>query len=129
MNSSNIGGSAGGMGADPHPWVKEFPGTLTVCDKNGIIIDMTDLAARVFADGGNPDLVGAQIYDCHPEAAKVKLKAVMDGRRANVYTFTKDGRKKLVFQAPWTVDGEYAGYLDLTIEIPADMPHFDRDAK
>jgi hypothetical protein len=129
MNLSNTGRPAGGTRADPHPWVKEFPGTLTVCDKNGIIIDMTDRAAKAFAEGGNPDLVGAPVYDCHPEAAKVKLKALMDGRRPNVYTFTKNGRKKFVFQAPWFIDGEYAGYLDLTLEIPEDMPHFDRDAK
>ncbi len=129
MNPSNIGRPTGGTGADPHPWVKEFPGTLTVCDKDGIIVDMTDRAAKAFAQDGRPDLIGAPILDCHPEAAKVKLKALFDSRRTNVYTFTKDGRKKLVFQTPWTVAGEYAGYLDLTIEIPADMPHFDRDAK
>ena len=129
MNPSNTGRPAGGMGTDPHPWVKEFPGTLTVCDKNGIVIDMTDRAAKAFAEGGNPDLVGAPVYDCHPEAAKIKLKALFDSRRTNVYSFTKDGRKRLVFQTPWTVDGEYAGFLDLTLELPADMPHFDRDAK
>ena len=129
MNPSNTGRPARGMGTDPHPWVKEFPGTLTVCDKNGIVIDMTDRAAKAFAEGGNPDLVGAPVYDCHPEAAKIKLKALFDSRRTNVYSFTKDGRKRLVFQTPWTVDGEYAGFLDLTLELPADMPHFDRDAK
>ena len=129
MKPSNTGRPGEGTGADPHPWVKEFPGTLTVCDKNGIIIDMTDRAVQAFAAGGSPNLIGAPVLECHPEAAKVKLKALFDSRRTNIYTFTKDGRKKLVFQTPWTIAGEYAGYLDLTIEIPADMPHFNRDAK
>jgi hypothetical protein len=60
--------------ADPHPWVREFPATLTVIDKDGAIIDLTERAAKAFA-------------------------------------------------------GEFAGYLETTLEIPADMPHDDRDAK
>jgi len=115
--------------SDPHPWVKEFAATITVIDKDGKIIDMTDRAAKAFAEGGHPDLVGAPVFDCHPEWAKLKLKALVDSRRTNVYTYTKDGRKRLVFQTPWTIGGEFAGYLDMTLDLPEDMPHFDRDAK
>ncbi len=129
MKPTDPGRPAAGGTTDPHPWVKEFPVTLTVIDKNDVIIDMTERTAKGFAESGHPDLIGASVFDCHPEGAKLKLKALIDSRRTNVYTYTRDGRKKLVFQAPWTIDGEFAGYLDMTLELPADMPHFDRDAK
>lgn len=129
MNPSNTGRPAGGTAADPHPWVKEFPANLTVIDKDDTIIDMTDRTAKAFAEGGHPDLIGTTVIDCHPDWAKTRLKALIDSRRTNVYTYTKDGRKRLVFQTPWTIDGEFAGYLDMTLELPADMPHFDRDKK
>ena len=28
-----------------HEWMKEFPGSITVCDANGIILEMNDRAA------------------------------------------------------------------------------------
>ena len=110
-----------------HPWVKEFPGSVTVCDKEGVIIDLNDAAIRAFADQGGAKLIGSSLLDCHPEPARSKLKALMGSRRQNIYTIQKNGRKKLVFQTPWSFEGEYAGYLDMTIEIPWDMPHFNRD--
>lgn len=116
-------------GRDPHPWVNEFPGALTVCDKNGVIIDMNEEAARAHAGNGGFKLVGADIMPCHPDPAKVKLKDLMESRRKNIYTTKESGLRKLIFQAPWFLDGEYAGYLDLSLEIPWEMPHFDRDQK
>jgi len=53
----------------------------------------------------------------------------MKSRRQNIYTIQKDGRKKLVFQSPWFRNGEFAGYLDMTVEIPWEMPHYNRDQK
>lgn len=111
-----------------HRWVKEFPGTITVCDKDGVIIDLNDASVRQFADRGGRDLIGSVIFDCHPEPAKTRLAELFQSRKQNVYTIQKDGLRKLVFQTPWFIDGAYAGYLDMTIEIPWTMPHFNRDA-
>lgn len=116
-------------GPGDHPWVKEFPGTVTVCDKNGLIVGLNDAAARGFADQGGTKLIGSCIFDCHPEPARSKFMDLMKSRRQNIYTIQKDGRRKLVFQTPWYLEGEYAGYLDLTVEIPWEMPHFNRDQK
>jgi len=112
-----------------HPWVKEFPGTVTVCDKNGVVIGLNDAAVRGFAEQGGTKLIGSCIFDCHPEPARSKFMDLMKSRRQNIYTIQKDGRRKLVFQTPWYLEGEYAGYLDLTVEIPWEMPHFNRDQK
>ena len=112
-----------------HPWVPGFPGTITVCDQDGVIIDLNDAAVRQFADRGGRGLIGSLIFDCHPEPARTKLAELFESRKQNVYTIQQQGLRKLVFQTPWFRDGQYSGYLDMTIEIPWAMPHFDRDAE
>ena len=49
-----------------HPWVPGFPGTITVCDQGGVIIDLNDAAVLMFADRGGRGLIGSLIFDCHP---------------------------------------------------------------
>jgi hypothetical protein len=116
-------------GPGEHIWVKEFSGTVTVCDKDGVIVGLNDASAKQFAEKGGRKLIGSCIFDCHPEPAKSKFKELMKNRRPNIYTIQKDGRRKLVFQAPWYQEGEFAGYLDMTVEIPWKMPHYNRDQK
>ena len=108
-------------------WVKEFPAAVTVCDTEGRIIEMNRRSAEGFAADGGAGLVGTNVLDCHPEPSRSKLRKMMDERRANVYTIQKKGKKKLIYQAPWHKDGAYAGFVELSFEIPWDMPHFDRD--
>jgi hypothetical protein len=52
----------------------------------------------------------------------------MEQRRTNIYTIEKKGVKKLIYQAPWHVNNEYCGFVEIVIDIPASMPHFIRDA-
>jgi len=108
-------------------WAKEWPAAVTVCDENGIILEMNDRAAETFADSGGRKLVGTNVLDCHPEPARSKLKNLMAERRTNVYTIEKAGRKKLIYQAPWYEAGRFKGFVELSLEIPEDVPHFDRD--
>lgn len=108
-------------------WVKEFPGAVTVCDAEGRIVEMNGKSREVFAADGGARLIGANVLDCHPEPSRSKLKVMMAERRTNVYTIRKNGKKKLIYQAHWTRDGVYAGFVELSLEIPWDLPHFDRD--
>ncbi len=108
-------------------WFEEAPLAVTVCDAQGRIIEMNDRAASVFADSGGRRLVGTNVLDCHPEPARSKLGSLMSGGETNVYTIRKDGKKKLIFQGPWHRQGVLAGFFELAMEIPEDMPHFDRD--
>ncbi len=112
---------------DENAWVKEFPGAMTVCDTAGRIVVMNDRSLEGFAAEGGAKLIGTNVLDCHPEPSRSKLEKMMDERRANVYTIQKKGKKKLIYQAPWYKDGVYAGFVELSLEIPWDMPHFDRD--
>ena len=108
-------------------WVKEFPGAITVCAPDGIILEMNDRAAETFKEDGGLDLIGKNVFDCHPEPARSKLERLMKECQHNVYTIEKNGVKKLIYQSPWYKNGEYAGFLELTLEIPFEMPHFVRD--
>ena len=108
-------------------WVKEFPGAVTVCDAEGRIVEMNEKSREVFAADGGAKLLGANVLDCHPEPSRSRLKAMMDDRRENVYTIQKNGRKKLIYQTPWYKDGAYAGFVELSLEIAWDLPHFNRD--
>ena len=108
-------------------WIKEFPASVTVCDPDGIILEMNDRAAKTFAKDGGLALLGKNMLDCHPDPARAKLERLMDNRQVNVYTVEKNGVKKLIYQSPWVLNGEYAGFVELSFEIPFEMPHFKRD--
>ena len=110
-----------------HAWVQEFAAAITVSDAQGKIIEMNAKAAQTFAKDGGTKLIGTSVLDCHPEPARSKLRSIMKNRKPNVYTIEKAGIKKLIYQAPWFKGGKYAGVVELSVEIPFEMPHFVRD--
>jgi transcriptional regulator with PAS, ATPase and Fis domain len=109
-----------------HAWVQAFPGAVTVCDREGIILEMNDRSAASFGDDGGVALIGTNALDCHPEPSRTKLATLLTTGQMNVYTIEKNGEKKLIYQAPWYRDGEYAGFVELSLEIPFALPHFVR---
>jgi hypothetical protein len=54
------------------------------------------------------------------------MKRLLETGETNAYTIEKKGVKKLIYQAPWYEDGQYGGFVELSLEIPAQMPHFIR---
>ena len=110
-----------------HAWVQEFSGAITVTDREGMILEMNAKAVKTFEKDGGAKLIGTNALDCHPETAKAKLRAIMETRKPNVYTIEKAGIKKLIYQAPWYHGGKYAGVVEVSVEIPFEMPHFVRD--
>ena len=107
-------------------WVREFEGSVIVCDENGMITEMNDRAAKSYAAEGGRALIGVNVLRCHPEPARTKLAGLMAGRTKNVYTIEKAGVKKLIYQSPRMEGGEFRGFVELSLEIPFDMPHFIR---
>jgi PAS domain S-box-containing protein len=110
-----------------HSWVQEFAAAVTVADREGKIIEMNAKAVKLFEKEGGEKLIGTNVLDCHPEPAREKFRAIMRTKKPNVYTIEKAGVKKFIYQAPWYEDGEYAGVVELVVEIPFAMPHFVRD--
>ncbi len=109
-----------------HDWIKEFPAAVTVCDEHGIILEMNDKAAKTFEKDGGRNLIGCNLLDCHSEQARSKVEVLLAAHEKNVYTIEKNGIKKLIYQSPWYRDGQYAGFVELSLEIPFEMPHFIR---
>ncbi len=107
-------------------WLKGFPGAITLCDAQGIIVDMNDKAEETLKEDGGRALIGKNVLDCHPEPARSQLKDMLEKRQANVYTIEKKGVKKLIYQTPLFSGGEYTGFAELSLEIPFEMSHFVR---
>lgn len=109
-----------------YKWIKEFSAALTVCNKEGVVIAMNDKAIKTFKKYGGRNLIGRNIFDCHSESSKIKLKKMMRMKSVNCYTIEKNGLKKLIYQSPWYQNKIYSGFVELSIEIPSKIPHFIR---
>lgn len=107
-------------------WVHEFPAAVTVCDRQGIILSMNQKAADTFAKYGGSALLGQNALDCHPEPSRTKLLQLLESGSSNVYTIEKDGIKKMIYQSPWYQQGVYAGFVEISLPIPFEVPHFIR---
>jgi hypothetical protein len=108
-------------------WTSEFPGAVTVCDRTGVIVEMNDRSATTFERDGGRALVGTNVLNCHPEPSRSQVADLLANPRVNAYTIEKRGVRKLIYQAPWFRDGQVQGLVELSLEIPADMPHFVRE--
>ncbi|MFZ3078446.1 MAG: PAS domain-containing protein [Bellilinea sp.] len=109
-----------------HAWIKGFPGAVTVCDRDGIILEMNEKAIQSFASDGGEKLIGAPFWNCHSEESRKKIHAMFANEQPNIYTIEKKGVKKLIYQVPWYADGVFGGFVELSLEIPFEMPHFVR---
>ena len=114
---------------DAHSWVNEFPAAISVAGLDGRILEMNQAAAATFQSSGGLALIGQNLLDCHPEPSRTKLRQLMESRQTHVSTIEKPGVWKLIYQAPWYRDGQYAGFLEIALPIPASLPHFNRDEK
>lgn len=106
-------------------YLKELNVAVTVCDKDGKILQMNDKSQKT--NHGN--LVGQNVYDCHPEPARTKLAELMKNQSTNAYTIEKEGIKKLIYQTPWYENGIFMGLVEFSLEIPFEMPHYIRKPK
>lgn len=106
-------------------WAKTLGCAITVCDREGVVLFQNDYSRRVFAKSG--DMVGRSLIPCHsPRSRQIIQKMLTEGCN-NVYTITKAGQRKLIFQTPWhDEDGAIAGLVELSMVLPDDMPHYDR---
>ncbi len=111
---------------DQFAWVEELPVAITVTDEHGTIIAMNARSRETFAADGGGALVGRSVFDCHPEPARARTLELCERREANHYTIAKRGRRKIIHQLPWTRDGRFAGFVEISIPIPEELPHFDR---
>jgi hypothetical protein len=105
---------------------KELPFAITVCDTEAIILYMNDRSVSTFQKYGGADIIGTSLFDYHHGSSEVKLRELLDSQIRNAYTIEKNGIKKMIYQSPWLKDGEFAGLIELSLEIPMEMEHFVR---
>lgn len=107
-------------------WFNEVPFAITVCDPDGIILEMNDKSGLTFSKDGGKSLIGQSLMNCHPEKARQQILAMMKTEKVNVYTIEKNGKKKLIYQCPWYIEGKMSGLVELSLELPDEIPHFVR---
>ncbi len=117
------------MNAPVFDWAEELPAAVTVCDAQGIIVSMNAAARAVFAADGGGALIGQSLYGCHPAQANAQIAEMLAGGGSNHYTIQKRGRRKIIHQMPWYRGGVLAGLVEISVPIPQEMAHFDRDTK
>ncbi|HCY43174.1 MAG TPA: diguanylate cyclase [Prolixibacteraceae bacterium] len=108
-------------------WTDGFLGEITVCDRDGIVVYMNDLSKKQFAKYDSEGLLGKSLIDCHPEPSRTKLLEMLANPITNSYSTVKRGIRKMIHQTPWMEDGEFKGVIEISFEIPMEMPHHKRD--
>lgn len=104
-------------------WTDGFLGAITVCDREGIVVYMNDRSKMQFAKSGDGDLLGKSLIECHPEPARTLLMKMLEKPKPNSYTIEKGGIHKMIHQTPWMENGEFKGVVEISFEIPMEMPH------
>jgi transcriptional regulator with PAS, ATPase and Fis domain len=106
-------------------WVDKFGAAITVMDCEGNILDMNEAACNALSGGRS--MIGENLMKCHQQASIDKMTDMMKNDHANVYTIEKNGRKKMIYQAPWYKDdGSIGGLVEISMVIPFEMPHYVR---
>ena len=90
-------------------WAKELNCSITVCDKDGVIVYQNDRAVEQYRKRG--DLIGRNL---------------LATGGTNSYTIEKNGVHKMIFQSAWKENGFVAGLCEISMIIPAELPHHVR---
>ncbi len=101
-------------------------GAITVCDADFRLLYMNEKSKATFSGPEGAPAIGDSLAGCHKPASLEKMKAILAEGEPNVYTISKGGVRKLIWQAPWTKDGAIAGLVEISLPLPASMPHYDR---
>jgi transcriptional regulator with PAS, ATPase and Fis domain len=108
-------------------FIENLDGAVIVSDAMGTIIYLNEKAVNNFQKEGGRELIGKNLKDCHQDHSNARIREMMETHEKNIYTIEKKGKKKLIYQAPWFKEGEFGGLVELSLEIPFELPHFIRD--
>jgi transcriptional regulator with PAS, ATPase and Fis domain len=108
-------------------FMNTIDGAMIVSDKEGTIIYLNEKAISNYAKDGGRALIGKKLAECHKPSSNDKIRIITETLEKNVYTIEKKGKKKIIYQTPWYQNGEFAGIVELSLEIPVEMPHFVRE--
>lgn len=107
-------------------FLKEVNFAVTVSDEKGNIIYLNDKAVKTFEKYGGQAIIGRNLDEFHAAHSNEVISKMMSDAGTNCYTIEKNGIKKLIYQTPWYDEGVLKGLIELSLEIPGDLPHFIR---
>ena len=102
-----------------YEWANEMNCAVTVCDTEGVILYMNEKACCTFAKHGN--LIGK-----NSPQSQDKIRELLETGGVNAYTIEKNGIRKMIYQTAWKQDGVVGGLVEISMEIPGEMPHYVR---
>jgi hypothetical protein len=108
-------------------WLDGMDAAVAVCDLEGMIVYMNARAAESFKDQGGMGLVGKSLFPCHKDESNDKIRKMLADGSSNAYTVEKNGKKKFVWQAPWSEDGTLKGLVEIVSPVPFDIPNIVRN--
>ncbi len=97
---------------------------ITVSAKDGEVLYQNDSSIEV-----NGDVRGKNMLNCHNERSRQIISHLINDKATNVYTISKKGKRKLIYQTPWYEDDAkttVGGLVEYSIVLPDEMPHYDR---
>lgn len=106
-------------------WAYGMNCAVTVCDAECNIIYMNQKSRDTFAEGTDR-LIGKNLLECHNPNSRGIIARLLTEGGSNCYTIEKHGVHKMIYQTPWTHEGKIAGLVELSMVIPAEMPHHIR---
>ena len=106
-------------------WAKELNCSITVCDRDGVIIYQNDPAVEQYKKHGS--LIGKNLFDCHGERSAGIIRHLLETGGTNCYTIEKHGVHKFIFQSAWKTDGVVGGLCEISVVIPSEMPNYVRE--
>ena len=107
-------------------WAIGLGCAITVSAADGTILYMNEKSQKVFEKWGGEELIGQRLWGCHSEKSVETIKRLIENKESNCYTIEKNGVKKLIYQTPWFDGEELGGLVEISIELPASIPHHVR---
>jgi hypothetical protein len=108
-------------------WISTYPAEIMVCDQDGTILEMSNVAIALYRKEGGVEMIGRNVFDHHQEPARSKMMSVVSQRQHVIYTTERGGNTKLVSIAPWYRQGEYAGFAMIVFDLPGNIPKIVKD--
>jgi len=99
---------------------------VTICDADFALLYMNEKSLLSFGGKKGAPALGSDLAGCHKPESVEKMREILASGKPNVYTISKNGVKKLIWQGIWKEEGCAAGLVEISIPLPESMPHFDR---
>lgn len=105
-----------------YEWAERMNCAVTVCDTECRILFMNEKSRATFGE-----MTGQSMAGCHSERSRRKISELLAAGGTNAYTIEKNGVRKMIYQTAWRRnDGSVGGLVEISMVIPAEMPHYVR---